>query len=133
MPAAARDLQADRVGHARAERARLGGGLVDRDPHRHALAHLAHRLQAVRRLLDELEAGGGRAPRSPRTASSTLHAPLASRRSAICGPAAARAAATRPASSPTPTFSLMHVEALARRRARPARRRPRGRARRASR
>lgn len=41
-----------------------------------------------------------------RTACSTSHAPFASRRSAIPGPAAARTAATRPASSATPTFSF---------------------------
>ena len=42
------------------------------------------------------------------TASSTSHAPLASRRSSISGPAAARTAATRPASSPTPTLTFTH-------------------------
>ena len=42
------------------------------------------------------------------TASSTVQAPLASRRSSICGPAAARTAATRPASSPTPTLTFTH-------------------------
>ncbi len=40
-PAAARDLQADRVGDAGGQRARLGRGLVHGDPHRHALAHRA--------------------------------------------------------------------------------------------
>ena len=43
-----------------------------------------------------------------RTASSTLHAPFASRRSFALGPAAARVAATRPASSPTPTLIFRH-------------------------
>ena len=40
------------------ERARLGGGLVDRHAHRGALAHLAHAGETVGRLLDELEARG---------------------------------------------------------------------------
>ena len=56
-PAAAADLQAHRVGHARAQRAVLGRGLVDRDPRAHALAHLPDRVQPVGRLLHQLEPG----------------------------------------------------------------------------
>ena len=37
----------------------LGCGLVDGDPRRHPLAHAAHGVNAVNRLLDELKAGGG--------------------------------------------------------------------------
>ena len=48
------------------------------------------------------------------TACSTSHAPLASRRSASSGPAAARTAARRPASSPTPTFTLTQPKPAAR-------------------
>ena len=40
------------------------------------------------------------------TAWAWSHAPLASMRIAICGPANARTAARRPASSPIPTFTL---------------------------
>ena len=56
---AAGDLQAHGVGRPGGERAVLGRGLVDRHTHRHALAHLAHRSDPVRRLLDQLEPGGG--------------------------------------------------------------------------
>ena len=48
-----------------------------------------------------------------RTASSTLQAPFASRRRAVSGPAAARTAATRPASSPMPTFTFRHLNPAA--------------------
>ena len=128
MPAAARDLQADGVGDARAERAVLGGGLVDRDAHRHALAHLAHRLAGRAPAPRRARGRPARARRSRAPPRSTSQAPLASRRSATSGPAAARTAATRPASSPTPTFTFTQPKPARDRRARPARRRPRGRA-----
>ncbi len=57
-PAAARDLQAHRVGHLGRERARLAGGLVHGHADGDAVAHLAHRMHAVHGLLDQLEPGG---------------------------------------------------------------------------
>ena len=54
---AAGQLQADGVGGARLERSRLTGTLIERDAHRDALAHLADRLDAAGRLLDQLESG----------------------------------------------------------------------------
>ena len=113
-PAAACDLQAHRVGGAGRDRARLVAGLVHRDAHGHAVAHLAQRARAVDGLLDELEARRAPAPRSsappprrPRRRSRRGAAPSA-------GPAAARAAATRPASSPTPTLSFTQANPAAR-------------------
>ena len=107
MPPQRDDLQADGVGDApRVERARLGGGLVHRDAHRDAVAHRAQRLDAVHRLLDELEPGGRERLDRARPPRRRSQAPLASRRSAISGPAAARTAATRPASSPMPTLTF---------------------------
>ena len=57
-PAAARDLQAHRVGRPGLRRAGLGGGLVHRQRHVHLRAHRAQRLDAVHRLLGELDARG---------------------------------------------------------------------------
>ena len=73
-----------------------------------ALAHLSHAVQIRGRA--PRPAPGRRAPvfRSPSPPARPSHAPLASRRRAISAPAAARTAATRAASSPVPTFSLMH-------------------------
>ena len=48
----------------------------------------------------------GASARIEETASPTSHAPLASSRSYISAPAAARTAATRPASSPMPTLTF---------------------------
>ena len=91
------------------QRAVLADRLVDRDPHRDAVANLAQRLDAVDRLLDQLEPRRRERLRSRRTASSTSQAPLASSADAISGPAAARTAARRPASSPIPTLTFTHA------------------------
>ena len=55
-------------------------GLVHRDPDRHALADRAQLGDARDRLLDQLQPGAAPARRSCATASSTVHAPLASTR-----------------------------------------------------
>ena len=103
---AARDLQADRVGHARAERAVLGAvsSIATRTATRSRTSRTA--LQTVHGLLDQLQPGGRErvdrcAPPPPRSTrrSRPRAAPPA-------GPAAARTAARRPASSPMPTFTF---------------------------
>ena len=104
-PARANDLQADGVGDARGERR-----VRPRSRRRHAPATRSRtsRTRAARASAPPPARGRRGEVSIQRTASSTPQAPLASRRSFARGPAAARAAATRPASSPVPTFSFRH-------------------------
>ena len=103
--AAAGDLQAHGVGRAGAGRAALGGGLVHRERHRRLRAHGAQRVDAVDRLLAQLDARrrqraqvGERLVDGPRRRWRRPGSPPS--------PAAARTAATRPASSPMPTLTF---------------------------
>ncbi len=84
--ARARDLQADGVGGAAGERAGIGGRLVHRDPHRDALAHRRAAPRSRGPAPRRARAPAGASASIASTAVSTSQAPLASRRSATCGP-----------------------------------------------
>ena len=95
--------------------------LVDRDLARRRRSRTSRTPPGRGRLLDELQARG-RERVDPCTASSGSTRRWRSGRSATSGPAAARAAATRPASSPTPTFTFKQREPVSRPHSLPPRR-----------
>ena len=107
-PAAAGDLQADRVGGGRGERVGVIGRLVEGERRRRRRRLTTARGSRPRRRPAPRTARfpTGSSTRSVARASSGDQAPLASIRIAICGPPNARTAASRPASSPIPTLTL---------------------------
>ena len=107
-------------------------GLVHRDRHRRLRPHGAQRVDAVDRLLAQLEPDRRQRAQVRERLLGRPQAPLASTRMPTSGPTAARTAASRPASSPMPTLTFTQRKPVARPRRRPRRRR-RGRRRRSSR
>ena len=84
----------------------LGGRLVHRERHVDLGAHRAQRLDAVDRLLGQLDPGGGERARARRPPRRRSRRRWRRRGSPSRGPTAARTAATRPASSPIPTLTF---------------------------